>query len=88
MNILKWLPVILKAMSTVQKIKSASGPDKLQAVLDDLEENIELLEGAVGKDILKQEKVAIAVTNAVNAVKALERAIKSAKEVIAKTDNE
>lgn len=43
--------VILGAMQIVEKVKSAKGPEKKAAVLDHVDEAIELAEFAAGRDV-------------------------------------
>lgn len=79
MNIFKWIPIIINAMGTVQKVKNASGPDKLAAVLEDLNDRIDDVEGALGKDLLNNPAVNSALIEAISAIKALEKVVAAVK---------
>ena len=78
-NIARWIPIIFNAMRIVQKVKDASGKDKLQAVVDNLAEELVLMEDIAGKDLLNDDDVKLTVANVVAAIKSLENLIKAKK---------
>lgn len=64
------LPMVISGiMGIVQKVKSASGPDKKAAVLAAVPESLSLIEFAAGRDLLKDESIAQLVSAYIDAEK-------------------
>jgi hypothetical protein len=83
-NIFKWIPLIINGMRTVEKIKNASGKDKLNAVLEDLGDRIDDIEGALGRDLLDNAAVNAALISTIAAIKHLENVVAAAKVAVNK----
>lgn len=81
MNIdfLKVISAISKGMAIVDKIKSASGKDKLTAVSDSIPDMVEAVEYGISRDVLNNAAVASARDNMVSAIKAFYNAVEAAK---------
>jgi len=64
------LPMIISGvMSVVQKIRSASGPEKKAAVIEAIPESVSLIEFAAGRDLLKDATVASLISMYIDAEK-------------------
>ncbi len=61
--------VIAAAMSVVQKIKSAKGPEKKQAVLEAIPESAALAEFGLGRDLLNDGEISGLVSAYIDAEK-------------------
>ena len=84
-----WLQFALKVpmvvsgiMTIVQKVSSASGPEKKAAVLEAVPESISLVEFAAGRDLLKDESIAQLVSAYIDAEKVALRAREALKSGI------
>ncbi len=69
------LPTIIStAVSIVDHVKSAKGPEKKQAVLDAIPTSMELIEFAAGKDLLNDPAIMELVSAAIDAEAAVVKA--------------
>ncbi len=78
-NITKWVPIILKGMNIIEKVSNAAGKDKLNAVIDNISDELIIIEDIAGKDLLNDDDVKLAVSNVVSAIKSLENLVKLKK---------
>lgn len=83
MNFALKLPMVISGiMSIVQKVKSASGPDKKAAVLESIPESLSLIEFAAGRDLLKDATIAALVSTYIDAEKIALKAREALKDGI------
>ena len=75
LNFVDKLPLLIKGtMIVVQKIKSATGPEKKAAVLEAIPEAIALTEFGAGRDLVADEGIAALIGAYIDAEKAAMKA--------------
>lgn len=79
LDILKIINLVGVAMSAVEKIKGAHGPDKQAAVIEAVNENVPVVEGILGIDFVNDPALRALLANYVDARKALENGVASVK---------
>ena len=86
-NIGKWaglatrlVPIIVSAVGRIKADKDAlSGPDKKAAAMDLVGLTVETLEGAIGRDVLNDAAVQVALSHTIDAIVSLNNAVTAAK---------
>ncbi len=79
LDILKLAEGIMTAIHVVEKINGAKGIEKADAVINSTPDMIGVLEGALSKDVLNDERVISAERNFVTAYVALQNTIRDVK---------
>ncbi len=79
-DFIKVVGAISKAMAIVEKIRSAKGKEKAQAVADALPDMIETVEAGISRDVLNDAAVMSARDNLISAIKSFSNAVDAAKQ--------
>lgn len=79
-NIFKWIPLIMNAMQVAEKVKNASGKDKLGIVNDSLPSILESIEQGAG-NVINEPAVFEAKNQLIAAIKNFENTVRAAKEI-------
>lgn len=78
-DFVKVVTAISKAMVIVDKIKSATGKEKAQAVADSVPGMVEALEVGINRDVLSDAAVTKARDEMVSSIKSFYNAVEAAK---------
>ena len=78
-GVLKLIPLILAAVQAVERMSSKKGKEKQDEAVHLVGDLVPLIEASVGRDIVDDEKVQIAIRTVIDAVVALQNVAASVK---------
>ncbi len=79
---LKLYPLIAMAVSVVEKVAHAKGKDKQDAAVEAVGVGLEVLEAGLGKDLLDNAEVQLALRGAIDAYVHLQNVVAKAKAAV------